>query len=97
VQFEDKNQSFLDSSICFQTCSLVFPNTSLVLIAADEKDSGKLTCRCGLSNSVNSSLMGPGSVEKYLYNLSTSECEASEFRNMAKGWEKYYSTFVLRL
>jgi len=29
--------------------------------------------------------------------LFTSKCEASEVTNKAKGWERYYLTFVLRL
>ncbi len=69
IEFQDPEKSGEDVSVCWKTCSLIYPNTTLALISktnsnrikkTNEENEGKLICHCALGNAIDNRIVGPG-------------------------------------
>ena len=67
VEFKDSDKTVEDPSVCWRTCKLIYPNTSLALVSKSEPSTtaseAKLICHCALGDAIDETMIGPGLVQ----------------------------------
>ena len=89
VEFQH-NSSANDPSVCWKTCHLIYPNTSVALISWNDG----LDCYCGLVDSVKSVNLGPDVFCDHTCNGSTVKCGGDHTFNNGTN-DQYYSVYCL--
>jgi hypothetical protein len=62
VKFEDGAGGSKEADVCWKTCNLVYPNTTIALVRwknTGEEGSGKLDCRCAEGDRIGADVVGP--------------------------------------